>query len=172
MAVAFYDPAADRLVASQWLLSEQPEDLDQGIDVSAAQVQLAQTFDVFESGDFAVDTAGALWQATARAYTASAGDDLRTVHVVRIGPGAKVVAEAGFSYLLLETGGRVLLETGGGILLEASGVRIVARQPRCHRRRRRAGHRPPGRQREPGDPAHGVTGGGSTRGGRRACPTC
>ena len=128
-AVAFYDPAADGLAAAQWLLSEQPEDLDQGLDVAAAQVQLAQTFDVFRSGDFAVDTEGSLWQATAVALTASGGNPLRTVRVVRIGPGAKVVAEAGFSYLLLETGDRVLLETGGGILLEASGVRIVAGSP-------------------------------------------
>ena len=124
-AVAFYDVGADALTKSEWLLSEQPEDVDQGVE-SAAQVQVAQTFGVLRSGDFAVDTEGALWQAIATAYTSSGGDDFRTVRVARIGPGAKVVAEAGFSDLLQETGDALLLESGDTFLLEASGFRIIA----------------------------------------------
>ena len=127
-AVAFYDAAADRITAGTWLLSEQPEDLDQGAE-SAAQVQVAQTFDELKSGGFAVDPEGVLWQAIATAYTASGGDDFRTVRVARIGPGAKVVAEAGFSDLRLEAGDSLLLESGDRFLLEASGFRIIAGHP-------------------------------------------
>ena len=125
-AAAFYAVDGGDLTQAEWLRSELPVDLDQGAEI-AVQVQMALTFDALDSGDLAIDEAGALWQSIETSKSGSGAQaDLRQCRLARIALGAKVVQEGGFDDLLLEDGDDLLLEDGDNIYLEDSGFHIVA----------------------------------------------
>ena len=123
-AAAFYSGGS--LALAEWLRSEMPVELDQGAEI-AVQVQMALTFDQLESGGFAVDRWGALWQSIETARSTSGEQAaIYQARLARILPGAKVVSLGAFNNFLLETGDELLLETGDNLRVEDSGFHLIA----------------------------------------------
>ena len=124
-AAAFYS-IGDGLSLAEWLRSELPVELDQGAEI-AVQVQMALTYDRLDSGGYAIDTDGELWQSieTARS-TSGAQAAIHQVRLARILPGAKVVSLGAFNNFLLEAGDDLLLETGDNLRVEDSGFHLIA----------------------------------------------
>lgn len=124
-AAAFYSGGGG-LALAEWLRSEMPVELDQGAEI-AVQVQMALTYEQFESGDLAVDAFGALWQSIETASSSSG--EAATIHqarLARILAGAKVVTLGAFNNFLLETGDDLLLESGDNLRVEDSGFHLIA----------------------------------------------
>ena len=111
---------------AEWLRSEMPVDLNQGAEI-AVQVQMALTYDRLESGGFAVDAFGDLWQSIETALsTSGAQAAIHQARLARILPGAKVVTLGAFNNFLLEAGDDLLLETGDNLRVEDSGFHLIA----------------------------------------------